>query len=69
MVPKTCHGNKSRRCTLGYRAADLVPSATCHEPEEGYGPLGTSQEMNSSPAVCRGWTDFKNLIIAVVGAL
>ena len=28
--PKPCHRNKSQRCTLGSRAADLVPSATCH---------------------------------------
>lgn len=51
---------RAREVHSGPRAADLVPSATCHGSQrEGYGPLGTSQEMNSSPAACCGWIDLQ----------
>ena len=39
------------------------------QPEEGYDPLGTSQEMHPLPAACYCWIDFYSLIIAVVSAL
>lgn len=54
------------------RASCCWHNALCHmsqQPEEGSGPLGTSQEMNPSPAACYHPIDFYALIIAVVSGL